>query len=403
MRVPTRRGLVVDSVIGALLAVVAWRAASYDWAPPDFGRPDFGHRGPPSWMFHTVAASPWVVPAVILLGLGIAARRVWPRVAFVTVVVGVGVYLATGASFDPIFLGPALCVFTLASMPTTMPRRRWVPLLALLAPMILAAHWREPYLGLVDPAFYAGILTMIAVVTVPTLFALLYRSRRENERREYDLLRRRSAYEERLRIAREVHDVVGHSLSVITMQAGVALHVLEKEQGAPARPDSVTESLEAIKKTSREAMAELRTTLGVFRDDPDLPRAPVPGLGRLDALVEALRNAGREITVVRKVSAEDQPVPAAVDQAAFRIIQESLTNVTRHADSARATVTVARSNDRLTVEVADDGPAHTVPAEGNGIRGMRERAQAVGGSVTVSTRTPRGLLVRADLPTGGVG
>jgi signal transduction histidine kinase len=141
----------------------------------------------------------------------------------------------------------------------------------------------------------------------------------------------------------------------------------------------------------------------VFRDDPDLPRAPVPGLGRLDALVEALRNAGREITVVREVSAHDQLVPAAVDQAAFRIIQESLTNVTRHADSARATVTVAQSFDRLTVEVADDGPAHQIPDDGNGIRGMRERAQAVGGSVTVSTRTPRGLLVRADLPTGGVG
>jgi signal transduction histidine kinase len=404
MRVPTRRGLVLDSVLGAILAVVSWRAASFAWTRPDFGRSDFDHRGPPTWMFHSVTVSPWVLPAVILLGLGIAARRVWPRVAFVAVVVAVGVYLGAGANFDLIFLGPALCVFTLASMPTTMPRRHWIPLLALLAPMIVAAHWREPYLGLVDPAFYAGILTMIAVVTVPTLFALLYRSRRDNERREHDLLRRRSAYEERLRIAREVHDVVGHSLSVITMQAGVALHVLEKEQGSgPARPDSVTESLEAIKKTSREAMAELRTTLGVFRDDPDLPRAPVPGLGRLDALVDALRNAGREITVVREVSPDDRPVPAAVDQAAFRIIQESLTNVTRHAESARATVTVAQSSDRLTVEVADDGPAHQLPDEGNGIRGMRERAQAVGGSVTVSTRAPRGLLVRADLPTGGVG
>jgi signal transduction histidine kinase len=403
MRVPTRHGLILDSVIGVVLALVSWRAASYAWSRPDFGRAEFDHRGPPSWMFHTVSASPWVVPAVILLGLGVAARRMWPRMAFVAAVVGVGVYLATGASFDPIFLGPALCVFTLASMPPTMSRRGWLPLLVLLAPMILAAHWREPYLGLLDPSFYAGILTMIAVVTVPTLFALLYRSRRDNERREHDLLRRRSAYEERLRIAREVHDVVGHSLSVITMQAGVALHVLEKERGGPVRPDSVTDSLEAIKKTSREAMAELRTTLGVFRDDPDLPRAPVPGLGRLDALVEALRNAGRDITVVREVTADDEPVPAAVDQAAFRIIQESLTNVTRHAESARATVTVARSSDRLTVEVADDGPAHQIPADGNGIRGMRERAEAVGGSVTVSTRAPRGLRIRADLPTGGTG
>ena len=134
--------------------------------------------------------------------------------------------------------------------------------------------------------------------------------------------RRRYAYEERMRIARDVHDVVGHSLSVITMQAGVALHVLDR------RPDQVAESLEAIRTTSREALAELRMTLEVFRDpEAGEPRAPVPGLARLDELVGALRQAGRTVKVERVPAADQEPLPAAVDQAAFRIIQEGLTNV----------------------------------------------------------------------------
>jgi signal transduction histidine kinase len=189
------------------------------------------------------------------------------------------------------------------------------------------------------------------------------------------------------------------------MQAGVALHLLGKERTGQRRPDPVAESLEAIKKTSREALAELRTTLEVFRSDSDEPRSPLPGLARLDALVDGLRSAGRDVTVVRQnlddQSADHQVVPAAVDQAAFRIIQESLTNVVRHAGAAHATVGVSREADTLTVEVSDDGPATSVPSDGNGIRGMRERARAVGGTLHVSVREPSGLRVRADLPLLG--
>ena len=118
-----------------------------------------------------------------------------------------------------------------------------------------------------------------------------------------------------------MHDVVGHSLAVITMQAGVALHLLDKERTAHPRPDQVASSLEAIKKTSREALAELRTTLGGFRADAEEPRSPLPGLDRLDDLVDGLRY-GRDVTLIREQSDDDlQEVPAAVDQAAFRIIQ----------------------------------------------------------------------------------
>jgi signal transduction histidine kinase len=369
-------------------------------------------------MITTVDPSPWVIPAVIVLALGIATRRVWPRAAFVATVAGVGTYLSTGATFGPILLGPALGVYAMASgirlfadqTPTGVgsavpPLRSWVPLLILLIPMIMAGHRDEPYLGLLNPAFYGTLLSAFAIAVVPAMIALLIRARRESEREVREQERRRYAYEERFRIARDVHDVVGHSLAVISMQAGVALHLLGKERTGQRRPDPVAESLEAIKKTSREALAELRTTLEVFRSDSDEPRSPLPGLARLDALVDGLRSAGRDVTVVRQnlddQSADHQVVPAAVDQAAFRIIQESLTNVVRHAGAAHATVGVSREADTHTVEVSDDGPATSVPSDGNGIRGMRERARAVGGTLHVSVREPSGLRVRADLPLLG--
>jgi signal transduction histidine kinase len=167
------------------------------------------------------------------------------------------------------------------------------------------------------------------------------------------------------------------------------------------RPDQVAESLEAIRTTSREALAELRMTLGMFTDpEADGPRAPVPGLVRLDDLVGALRKAGRTVTVERVPPEDFEPLPGAVDQAAFRIIQEGLTNVVRHAGNAAATVRVVREPGRLVVEVADDGPATLVPVAGNGIRGMEERARAVGGTLSVTVQPAGGLLVRAVLPVG---
>ena len=412
MRVEARRALLIDSVIGFALALTGWMASFYVWGRSEFSRPEWGH-GPPGRMVASVDPSPWVLPAVTLVALGVATRRIWPRAAFIATVVGVGAYLATGSTFAPIFLGPALAVYSMAggasifadkappggSGPALPPLRSWAPLLVLLVPMIMAGYRQQPYLGLLDPAFYGGLLSVIAIAVVPAMIALLVRSRRESEREVREQERRRYAYEERLRIARDVHDVVGHSLAVITMQAGVALHLLDKERTAHPRPDQVASSLEAIKKTSREALAELRTTLEVFRADAGEPRSPLPGLDRLDDLVDGLRSAGRDVTLIREQSDDDlQEVPAAVDQAAFRIIQESLTNIVRHAPAAHATVRLTRQTGTLTIEVTDDGPAASVPPDGNGIRGMRERARAVGGAVRVSVREPSGLAVRADLP-----
>lgn len=412
MRVEARRAVLIDSVIGAALAVAGWVASLYVREGSDFSRPEWRH-GPPRHMVINIDPSPWVLPAVIVMALGVATRRIWPRAAFIATVVGVGGYLATGAMFAPIFLAPALAVYAMASgasiladegaagapRPAMPPVRSWAPLLVLLVPMIMAGHWQEDYLGLLDPAFYGGLVSVIAIAVIPAMIALLVRGRRESEREVREQERRRYAYEERLRIARDVHDVVGHSLAVITMQAGVALHLLDKERTAHPRPDQVASSLEAIKRTSREALAELRTTLEVFQTDSQEPLSPLPGLARLDDLVDGLRSAGREVTLVQQQSDDDlQELPTAVDQAAFRIIQESLTNVVRHAAAAHATVRVIRQAGMLTLEVSDDGPAVSVPPDGNGIRGMRERARAVGGTVRVAVREPSGLVVRADLP-----
>ncbi len=388
MRVMPRRRLAVDTALGLLLGLFGWAAAAFPAGSEFDRRPP---RGGDDFDFHPTAdAAGWLLPFVLIVVVGVAVRRIWPRAGFVAVTVGLGGYLAVGGPFGPMFLAPALVLYALA---VSLPLRQWVPLTALLVPMFAAGHWRDPLFGLLSPDLYGGVISGIALAVLPAMFALLRRTRRENELREREQDRRRYVDEERLRIARDVHDVVGHSLSVITLQAGVALHVLERQ------PEQVAESLEAIRRTSREALAELRTTLDVYREsDGGAPRGIRPGLARLDDLVAALVGAGRDIRVVRDVG-ELVDLPAAVDQAAFRIIQEALTNVVRHAGpAASAVVTVGQRADRLSIQVVDNGPTTTPPTEGSGIRGMRERARALGGTVDVSIGQPRGLAVRADLP-----
>ncbi len=382
MRTELRRAVLVDSLLGVGIGWASWFGGQVDW-----NRPRMEH-GPPwegpsqTWAVNLPLA---LLPFLGLLAFGVAVRRVWPRVGFLSVVVATTVYLAAGASFGPVFIASALSVYAMAA---ALPPRQWMPLTALLIPMIMAAHWREDYLGLLNPALYAGLVTGIAVAVVPAMIGLLRRGRRETERQERDLDRRRWAYEERLRIARDVHDVVGHSLSVINMQAGVALHVLDK------RPDQVANSLEAIKKTSKEALAELRTTLQLFREPAE--RAPQPGLARLGDLVDDLRSAGQEVRVDLAIG-PDERLPAAVDQAAFRIVQEALTNVARHAGTAVARVRISSDTTMLVIEVANAAAGDNALREGNGIRGMRERASAVGGTLNL-TRGSGEVLIRAELP-----
>jgi len=211
---------------------------------------------------------------------------------------------------------------------------------------------------------------------------------------------RRRASEERLLIARELHDVLAHNISLINVQAGVALHLLDE------RPDQARPALTAIKDASKEALGELRSVLDVLRRSEDgttAPRAPTAGLRDLPGLVERTRSAGLDVTL--DVSGESRPVPAGVDLAAFRIVQEALTNVVRHAGTGGARVRLDYGDERLTVQVDDDGVGTPVPPRdgaGRGIAGMRERVQALNGTFEAGPRPGRGFRVRARFPIGSM-
>ena len=209
---------------------------------------------------------------------------------------------------------------------------------------------------------------------------------------------RRRASEERLQMARDLHDVIGHNISLINVQAGVGLDLMDTQ------PEQARAALAAIKTVSKDALDELRTMLGALRQgDEDAPRAPAPGLDRVDELVELTRAAGIPVTV--QTVGEARPLPAAVDLAAYRIVQESLTNVARHAGEATATVRLTHGPDRLDVEIRDDGHAAATngsfQGSGSGIAGMRQRADALGGRLEAGPCPGGGFVVTAHLPLGG--
>jgi signal transduction histidine kinase len=227
---------------------------------------------------------------------------------------------------------------------------------------------------------------------VPLWLGWAVRVRRERAAEEV----RRRVEEERLRLARELHDVVAHSIAVINFQAGVAVHVLDR------RPEQARAALLAIKQASGEALQELRATLGVLRQlgEQGGSRAPLPGLAQLDALVARAAQAGRRVEV--RVQGEQVELPLAVDLAAYRIVQEALTNVARHAGPAAAVVRLTFGAGEVLVEVTDDGrglAAADTPGGGrHGIAGMRERAVALGGELEAGPGPAGGFQVRARLP-----
>ncbi|MGH3302599.1 MAG: sensor histidine kinase [Streptosporangiaceae bacterium] len=206
---------------------------------------------------------------------------------------------------------------------------------------------------------------------------------------------RRQQSEERLRVARDVHDVIGHNISLINVQASMGLDLMDSQ------PEQARAALRAIKSASKEALDELRTMLTTLRRDDDAaPRSPAPGLDRLPELIELTRAAGLSVEVE---VAEDMPrLPAALQLAAYRIIQESLTNVARHAGRARVTVRVTYDAADVRVEIDDDGtaqpPGASVTGTGSGITGMRERAAALGGDLSAGFRHGGGFRVSARLP-----
>jgi signal transduction histidine kinase len=216
----------------------------------------------------------------------------------------------------------------------------------------------------------------------------------EAERTREEVARRR-ADEERLRIARELHDSLTHSISIIKVQAGVAVHLARK------RGEDVPPALLAIQEASGDAMRELRATLEVLRDPGGSDcETPASGLDRLDDLVERARSTGLPATVT--IFGTRRELPAEVDRAAYRIVQEALTNVSRHAGGAAATVRIDYADEELIVQVDDGGTADpdAPPVPGTGLLGMRERVAALGGRLRAEPRPEGGFTVRAELPVG---
>lgn len=223
--------------------------------------------------------------------------------------------------------------------------------------------------------------------------AIRERAERAERTREEEAGRR--VAEERLRIARDLHDVVAHHIALVNVQAGVAAHVMDK------RPDQAKEALAHVREASRSALDELRATVGLLRQsgDPEAPTEPAPGLAVLDQLVATFGQAGLPVEVAR--ADEGVTPPAAVDLAAYRIIQESLTNVQKHAGpDARAEVSVVRVGSTLEVTVLDNGADGPAPSDGggHGLIGMRERVTALGGTLTAGPRYGGGFRVQAILP-----
>jgi signal transduction histidine kinase len=330
---------------------------------------------------------------ILLLAVGPVAlmwRRRYPVVVLgVTLAATLG-YLLLDYPRGPIFLG-----LIVAFVSTVLTGHRVAAAVSLVIGYV-SFLWMPYLLGVEEAPGWAAALGLGAWLLVLLTVAEVARGRREQaieSARAHEEEERRRASEERLQIARELHDVLAHNISLINVQAGVALHLIDE------RPEQARTALAAIKDASNEALSELRSVLDVLRrgyEDP--PRSPTLGLARIDDLVARTQAAG--LPVSKRVEGVPRPLPAEVDLAAFRIVQEALTNVTRHAGGAGATVKVGYEENALTVQVDDDGrgKAATITGGGRGIRGMSERAAALGGVVKAGPRDGGGFSVVARLP-----
>jgi signal transduction histidine kinase len=381
IRSPLARAAVVDGLVVVLAGAVVFVGTHQ--AAPFTG----GTRTLDLWAYALMAAA---------VG-SLAARRRWPLATLALTVALSVAYLAAGYPLGPIFVAPAIAMYSLA---VRWPVRASLAALAVGFVALLAGHTPE-YLALGGGELLARVTGdapwAAGWLGVPWAVGTLVGLGREQAMREREEEARRRAYEERLRVARDVHDVVGHGLAVINMQAGIALHVIGK------RPDQAESALEAIKTTSKDALDELRATLAVFRqpDEAGAPRRPTPGLDQLESLTTDMADSGLPVKLL--VSGERARLPGAVDLAAYRIVQESLTNTLRHAGHATATVRVTYEADMLDLEITDDGRGHDPHGNGqggHGITGMRERAAAVGGTLEAGPGEDGGFRVHARLPSG---
>ncbi|MEV4350156.1 histidine kinase, partial [Actinoplanes sp. NPDC049596] len=331
----------------------------------------------------------------------VAAARRWPRAAFAVVLAASLVWAVLDLVRAPL-VAAAYVMFQL-SVATPRPRSVRTVIAGLisagaLALLTVAGSPRGA------PGWWSGRPQLLALLTAVLACAWtvgqIVRDRRALAARVAEQAAARAVADERLRIARELHDSVAHSMGVIAIKAAVAAHV------ARQRPEEVQDALRAIETTSKGALAEMRHLLGVLRADTgdDAETAP-PGMAALPALTRRITAAG---VAVEMSLPETGRLPADLELPVFRIVQEALTNVVKHAGPTRCRVTVAAEQAQLRVEVRDDGrpagaaaPPGAGPGGGHGLIGMRERIAAYGGSFTAGARPEGGFLVTALIPYDG--
>jgi signal transduction histidine kinase len=363
--------------------------------------------GPPH-LSGTPITGPWWLRALLplIMGAPLLLRRRAPLLMWATILAGLALALTLNRPLNPDFgpYPPTPEPFTFAllaaaySLGAHASPRRAAAGLVVAVPVVFELN-HHGGLGLLfgsqnDPVDAPLALLQIAAFL---LAGVLARARRE----AVSMAARSAALErqaeqatvvERARIAREMHDIVAHHLSVIVLQAAGA-----RASGKPAGT-----TLEKIENSARQALSETRRLLGVLRDpDEETGLHPQPGLGDLAALVTSVQAAGLPVHLV--IDGDLAALPATVDVSVYRIVQEALTNVLKHAGPARADVTIGCAEEAVTIEVIDDGtgePGHQSPVGGHGLAGMRERAAVFGGSLAAGPRSDGGYAVRARLPLG---
>jgi signal transduction histidine kinase len=336
------------------------------------------------------------IALLVVSSLALVGRRQRPVAVLVLNVVAVMLYYLLGYPGEVAFLSLYVAFFTAVISGHRL--AAWAGAAVLAANLWLS--WVTGYPISASTLAWALVCLLIVlvvgeVVRLRRAYLDSLRERAIEAERTRDEEGRRRVSEERLHIARELHDLIGHNISLISVQAGVGLHLLERQ------PEQAAAALTAIKQVSKDTLDELRLVIGAVRGaDGGSPRRPPRGLADLDALVAASSAAGLEAGM--EVAGEPRPVPAGLGLTAFRIVQESLTNARRHAGPATVTVRLEYGDRELTVRVADNGRGPRPPGEpgsgGRGLAGMRERAVAAGGDLQAGARPGGGFQVVARLP-----
>jgi signal transduction histidine kinase len=386
------RASTARDIVTAVLLTAALVAGSYGEAHPNQPNDVAAFRS------HDIPQMPSVALLLVAVAcLALAWKRRYPVAVLLVSTAAIVVYSALGYVNGASLLAPAVALFAVAQ---AVPVRRALALAAVTLVALMTATAAANPFGPTGGGFYL----IPALIAAPVFGGIAVSNRRAyvtsiQERAAGEA--RRLVDEERLRIARELHDIVAHSMATISVQAGVAEHVLESNPGAAAA------ALRAIRLASKDGLRELRAILNVLRqaDDAD-PVQPAPGLAQLDALVAGACQAGLPTTV--RLDGTPWPLPAGADLAAYRIVQESLTNAIRHAGPASATVSLTYGEAALSIEVADTGRGAVAggagigtglsQAPGHGLIGMQERAASVGGSLRAGPDLSGGYRVVAVLP-----